>query len=146
MAGPAVGLWLFEHRSFEEMRASAIPRLETFCDPVETEADGGLAFRVREPAVLGLPSFNPAGAGMFFLSEDDFIPADDEDYSAFSPAPVQGLILAAGLSGRVNHTLLGHLALAFARRLDAVIDFDRVLGYTPGDRRQEAGRQGESEG
>ncbi|MEV5989407.1 DUF6368 family protein [Streptomyces sp. NPDC052051] len=138
MAGPAVGLWLFEHRNLEEIRASAIPWLETFCDPVETEADGSLAFRVREPAALGLHPFNTAGAGMFFLSEDDFIPADDEDYSAFSAAPAQGLVLAAGVSGQVNHTLLGHLALAFARRLHALIDFDGVLGYTPGDRRQEA--------
>ncbi|MEU6313326.1 DUF6368 family protein [Streptomyces sp. NPDC047014] len=138
MAGPAVGLWLFKHRSFEEMRASVIPWLETFCDPVEAEADGDLAFRVREPATLGLHALNTAEAGMFFLSEDDCIPADDEDYSDFSLPPVQGLILDAGCSGQLNHVLLGHLALAFARRLHAVIDFDGVLGFTPGDRPEEA--------
>ncbi|MFE5811782.1 DUF6368 family protein [Streptomyces sp. NPDC056491] len=138
MTGPAVGLWLFEHRSFEEIRASAIPWLETFCDPVEVEADRDLAFRVQEPAVLGLHALNTAEAGMFFLSEDDCIPADDEDYSGFSRPPVQGLILAAGCSGQVNHILLGHLALAFAQRLHAVIDFDGVLGFTPGDRAEEA--------
>ncbi|GLW04370.1 hypothetical protein Slala05_80000 [Streptomyces lavendulae subsp. lavendulae] len=29
----------------------------------------------------------------------------------------------------MNHILLGHLALAFAQRLHATIDFDGVLGY-----------------
>ncbi|MEV6684072.1 DUF6368 family protein [Streptomyces sp. NPDC051130] len=137
MAGPAVGLWLFEQRSLEEIRASTLPWLETFCDPVEAEADGGVAFRVQEPKALGLHPFSTAGAGMFFLSEDGFIPAGDEDYSAFSPAPAQGLILAAGVSGQVKHTLLGHLALAFARQLNSMIDFDGILGYASGDRRRE---------
>ncbi|WP_327308982.1 DUF6368 family protein [Streptomyces sp. NBC_01298] len=138
MAGPAVGLWLFEHRSFEGIRAGVIPWLETICGPVETEADGDVAFRVQDPASLGLHALNAAAAGMFFLSEDDCIPADDEDYSDFSQPPVQGLVLAAGSSGQVNHMLLGHLALAFAQRLHAVIDFDGVLGFTPGDRAEEA--------
>ncbi|MFB7252621.1 DUF6368 family protein [Streptomyces nojiriensis] len=138
MAGPAVGLWLFEHHSFEEMRDGVTPWLETFCGPVESEADGDLAFRVREPAVLGLHALDTAEAGMFFLSEDDCIPADDEDYSDFSLPPAQGLILAAGCSGQVNHVLLGHLALAVAQRLHATIDFDGLLGYTPGDRAEEA--------
>lgn len=138
MVGPALGLWLFEHRSFEEIRADVIPWLETFCDPVEAEADGDLAFRVQEPAVLGLHALDTAEAGMVFLSEDDCIPADDEDYSAFSRPPVQGLVLAAGCSGQLNHMLLGHLTLAFAQRLHAVIDFDGVLGFTPGGRAEEA--------
>ncbi|MGW1412705.1 DUF6368 family protein [Streptomyces sp. NPDC002403] len=138
MAGPAVGLWLFEYRSFDGIRAHVIPWLETFCGLAETEADGDLAFRVREPAVLGLHALNTAEAGIFFLSEDDCIPADDEDYSEFLLPPVQGLVLAASCSGQVNHALLGHLALAFAQRLHALIDFDGVLGYTPGDRAEEA--------
>ncbi|MET8755589.1 DUF6368 family protein [Streptomyces sp. NPDC004667] len=138
MAGPAIGLWLFEHSSFDDIRASVTPWLETFCDPVQTKADGDLAFRVREPAVLGLDALKTAEAGMFFLSEDDCIPADDEDYSEFLVPPVQGLILAVGCSGQVNPVLLGHLALAFAQRLHAMIDFDGVLGYTPGNRTDEA--------
>ncbi|MCX4740870.1 DUF6368 family protein [Streptomyces antibioticus] len=101
-------------------------------------ADGDLAFRVREPAVLGLHALKTTEAGMVFLSEDDCIPADDEDYSGFSLPPVQGLILAVGCSGQVNHILLGHMAVAFAQRLHAMIDFDGVLGYTPGNRTQEA--------
>ncbi|MFJ3860349.1 DUF6368 family protein [Streptomyces sp. NPDC090085] len=138
MAGPAVGLWLFEHRSFQEIRASVLPWLETFCDPVEIEKSGDIAFRVREPAALEVHTLTATGAGMFFLSEDECIPAEDEDYSAFSPPPVQGLVLAAGVSGQVNHTLLGHLALAFACRLNALIDFDGVLGYpTPRDQTRE---------
>ena len=141
MAGPAVGLWLFEHRSFEEIRASVIPWLETFCDPVETEASGDLAFRVREPAVLGLDPLKLAGAGMFFLSEDDCIPADDEDYSAFWLPPLQGLILDAGSSGQVNHLLLGHLALAFARRLDAD-DRLRRRPWIPHSPRSDEGNRG----
>ncbi|MFI8294205.1 DUF6368 family protein [Streptomyces sp. NPDC085614] len=42
------------------------------------------------------------------------------------PHPLKGL--AAGVSEQVNHALLGHLALVFARRLNAMIDFDGVLG------------------
>ncbi|WP_329191515.1 MULTISPECIES: DUF6368 family protein [unclassified Streptomyces] len=38
----------------------------------------------------------------------------------------------------MNHTLLGHLALALARQLNVMIDFEGILGYTPGGRRQEA--------
>ncbi|WP_373011747.1 hypothetical protein [Streptomyces sp. Amel2xC10] len=61
-----MGLRLFEHRSFEEIRTSVVPWLETFCDPVETEADGELAFRVREPAVLGLHALKTTEAGKVF--------------------------------------------------------------------------------
>lgn len=34
----------------------------------------------------------------------------------------------------MNHLLLGHIALVLARRLDALIDFDGILGHpTPRD-------------
>ncbi|PAZ12462.1 hypothetical protein CLM62_30255 [Streptomyces sp. SA15] len=132
MSGPAVGLWLFEPCGFEDILTGVAPWLETFCEPIE--ADGDLAFWVRDASPLGLQNFDPVGAGGFFLSEDECIPAEDEDYWAFSMPPVQGLVLGAGCSGRENHLLLGHLALAVARRLGALVDFDGVLGYpTPRD-------------
>lgn len=129
MSGPAVGLWLFEPCALEDILAGVVPCLETFCEPVETEAGGDLAFWVRDASPLGLQNFDPVRVGGFFLSEDEYMLADDEDYSAFSTPPVQGLVLCAGCSGPENHLLLGHLALAMARRLDALVDFDGVLGY-----------------
>ncbi|MFI1190773.1 DUF6368 family protein [Streptomyces californicus] len=69
-------------------------------------------------------SNDPTDVGVFFLSEDEEVPAEDEDCSAFSRPPVQGLTVGAGCSGSVNHVLLGHLTLALARRLDALVDFD----------------------
>ncbi|MEU8542390.1 DUF6368 family protein [Streptomyces sp. NPDC048717] len=129
MSGPAVGLWLFEPRGFENILTDVVPWLQTFCEPVETEAGGDLSFRVRNTSHLGLQNVDPAGACGFFLSEDECLPADDEDYSAFPVPPVQGLILCAGCSGPENHLLLGHLALGMARRLGTLVDFDGVLGY-----------------
>ncbi|MEU7013112.1 DUF6368 family protein [Streptomyces sp. NPDC046385] len=111
--------------------SDVVPWLETFCDPVETQASGDVNFWVRDGSALGLRSFDPAGVGVFFLSEDEEMPAEDEDYSAFSRPPVQGLVVGAGCSGSVNHVLLGHLALALARRLDALVDFDGLLGSHP---------------
>ncbi|MFJ7206755.1 DUF6368 family protein [Streptomyces sp. NPDC098789] len=131
MSGPAVGLWLFEPRGFADILADVVPWLETFCEPVEVKSGGDLDFWVRDAPVLGRPGFDPADVGVFFLSEDEELPADDEDYSAFSRPPVQGLIVGAGCSGPVNHVLLGHLTLALARRLDALIDFDGLLSARP---------------
>ncbi|MGW2684595.1 DUF6368 family protein [Streptomyces sp. NPDC001414] len=131
MSGPAVGLWLFEPRGFADILADVVPWLETFCDPVEAKANGDVDFWVRDGSTLGLRTFEPAGAGVFFLSEDEEMPAEDEDYSAFAHPPVQGLVVGAGCSGPVNHLVLGHLALALARRLDALVDFDGLLTSHP---------------
>ncbi|MFF7994628.1 DUF6368 family protein [Kitasatospora xanthocidica] len=131
MSGPAVGLWLFEPCGFADILVDVVPWLETFCNPVEATVGGGVDFWVRDGSALGLRDFDPAAVGVFFLSEDEEIPAADEDYSAFSRSPVQGLVVGAGCSGLVNHALLGHLALALARRLDALIDFDGLLGSHP---------------
>ncbi|MEV0193436.1 DUF6368 family protein [Kitasatospora purpeofusca] len=131
VAGPAVGLWLFEPRGFADILTDVAPWLETFCDLVETEAGGDVDFWVRDGAALGLPVFDPAGVGVFFLSEDEEIPAADEDYSAFARPPVQGLVVGAACSGPVNHLLLGRLTLALARRLDALVDFDGLLSSRP---------------
>lgn len=135
MSGPAIGLWLFEPRGFADILADVVPWLETFCEPVEAMASGDVDFWVRDGSAVGLRAFDPADVGVFFLSEDEEIPAEDEDYSAFSRPPVQGLIVGAGCSGSVNQMLLGHLALALARRLDALVDFDGLLGghRTAGD-------------
>jgi hypothetical protein len=76
---------------------------------------------------VGLPGWELAGVGAFFLSDDEEIPAEDEDYSVSSRPPVQGLVLGAGCSGPANHQALGHLALALAERLDAWIDLDGLL-------------------
>jgi hypothetical protein len=54
---------------------------------------------------------------------------------------VQGLIVGVGCSGSVNHVLLGHLTLALARRLDALVDFDGLLGVTPSQAATLATRQ-----
>ncbi|MFJ3981472.1 DUF6368 family protein [Streptomyces fungicidicus] len=133
MSGPAVGLWLFEPREFGDVLADVVPWLESFCEPVETNG-GGLDFWVRELPTGGPPGADPTGVGVFFLSEDEEIPAEDEDYSAFSRPPVRGLVLGAGRSGPANHQVLGHLALALAERLDGWIDFDGLLGHpTPRD-------------
>ncbi|WP_406115115.1 DUF6368 family protein [Kitasatospora purpeofusca] len=131
MSGPAVGLWLFEPRGSADIRAAVVPWLENFCDPVETKAGGDVDFCVRDSAPLGLRALDPAGVGVFVLSEDEEIPAGDEDCSAFSQPPVQGLVVGAGCSGPVNHVLLGHLALALARRLDALVDFGGLLSRRP---------------
>ncbi|MFD3650220.1 DUF6368 family protein [Streptomyces cyaneofuscatus] len=112
MSGPAIGLWLFEPRGFADILADVVPWLETFCKPVEAKAGGDVDFWVRDGSALGLQAFAPADVGLFFLSEDEEIPAEDEDYSAFSRSPVQGLIVGAGCSGSVNHVLPGHLTLA----------------------------------
>ncbi|MFD4689016.1 DUF6368 family protein [Streptomyces sp. NPDC058463] len=131
MSGPAVGLWLFEPRGFADILADVVPWLEAFCHPVEAQAGGDVDFWVRDGSALGLRAFHPDGVGVFFLSEDEEMPAEDEDYSAFARPPVQGLVVGAGCSGSVNHILLGHLALAFARRLDALVDFDGLLSSHP---------------
>ncbi|WP_422733897.1 DUF6368 family protein [Micromonospora sp. WMMD558] len=134
MSGPAVGLWLFERRECQDVLADVIPWLESFCEPVETRVGNDLDFWVRDGSAVGLPAFDQTGVGVFFLAEDEEIPAEDEDYSALPKPPVQGLVLGAGCSGPVNHLLLGHLALALANRFDALIDFDGILGHpTPGD-------------
>ncbi|MEU2623031.1 DUF6368 family protein [Streptomyces sp. NPDC007157] len=132
MAGPAVGLWLFEQRGFADILADVVPWLETFCDPVETKASGDVDFWVRDGSALGLRAFDPAGVGVFFLSVDEETPAEDEDYSSFFRPPAQGLVVGAGCSGPVNHMLLGHLTLALACRLDALVDFDGLLSSRPG--------------
>ncbi|MCX4986018.1 DUF6368 family protein [Streptomyces sp. NBC_00572] len=134
MSGPAVGLWLFEPRAFGDILADVVPWLESFCERVETRAGGDLDFWVRDGSAVGLPAVDSIGAGVFFLSEDEAIPAEDEDYSAFSQPPVQGLVLGAGCSGPANHQVLGHLTIALAERLGALIDFDGLLGHpTPRD-------------
>ncbi|WP_030570408.1 DUF6368 family protein [Streptomyces aureocirculatus] len=141
MSGPAVGLWLFEPREFADILADVVPWLETFCEPVETKAGGAVDFWVRDGSALGLRAFDPASVGVFFVSEDEEVPGEDEDYAAFLRPPVQGLVVGAGCSGSVNHVLLGHLTLALARRLDALVDFDGLLSSCPAagdDTRNEA--------
>ncbi|MFF7627040.1 DUF6368 family protein [Streptomyces cyaneofuscatus] len=90
MSGPAIGLWLFEPRGFADILADVVPWLETFCKPVEAKASGDVDFWVRDGSALGLQAFAPVDVGVFFLSEDEEIPAEDEDYSAFSRSPVLG--------------------------------------------------------
>ncbi|MFF5638485.1 DUF6368 family protein [Streptomyces sp. NPDC012825] len=134
MSGPAVGLWLFESHEFGNVLADVVPWLESFCEPVGTKVGSDLEFWVRDGSAVGLPALDPTGVGVFFLSEDEEMPAEDEDYSAFPRPPVQGLVLGAGCSGPANHQALGHLALALAERLDALIDFDGLLSSpTPRD-------------
>ncbi|MFC5748871.1 DUF6368 family protein [Actinomadura rugatobispora] len=131
MAGSAVGLWLF---ASDDVRPRVVPWLETFCDGVKIARDGDVSFWVRDGTAIALDALSPGETGAFFLSDDECVPADDEDYSAFARPPVQSLILDAGRSGRTHDLVLGHLALALAARLDALIDFDGVLGYpTPRD-------------
>ncbi|MDT6985137.1 DUF6368 family protein [Streptomyces lusitanus] len=129
MAGPVVGLWLCEERAFEDVLAEVVPWVERFCEPVESGGGGDLDFWVRDGSAVGLPGWDPADGSVFFLTEDDEVPAADEDYSAFPRPPVRGLVLGAGCSGPAHHRMLGHLALALAERLNALIDFDGVLGY-----------------
>lgn len=108
------------------MVAGLLPWLESFCVPVLVRDDGEVDFWVEDPSALG-PGADAAGTGAFLLAEDEHVPAADEDCSAFPSPPVQGVVLAAGSSGPANHRMLGHLALALARRLDALIDFEGVL-------------------
>ncbi|MEK2491188.1 DUF6368 family protein [Kitasatospora purpeofusca] len=134
MSGPAVGLWLFEPREYGDILADVVPWLESFCEPIEATVGGDLEFWVRDSSAVGLSALNPSDVGVFFLSENEEMPAEDEDYSAFSRPPVQGLVLGAGCSGPANHRALGHLTLALAERLGALIDFDGLLSCpTPRD-------------
>ncbi|MFJ9377082.1 DUF6368 family protein [Streptomyces sp. NPDC101455] len=131
MSGPVVGLWLFEPCDFADLLAGVVPWLETFCEPVETKADGHVDLWVRDGSALGLRDFDQTGVGVLFLSEDDEVPAEDEDYVAFWRPPVQGVVVGAACSGATNHVLLGHLTLALARRLGALIDFGGLLNGHP---------------
>ena len=134
MAGPVVGLWIFEPREFGDILADVVPWLESFCEPVETKGGSTVDFWVRDGSTVGLLASDFSGVGVFFLSQDEEIPAEDDDYSAFSRPPVQGLVLGAGCSSPANHRVLGHLALALAERLDALVDFDGPLSWpTPRD-------------
>ncbi|MFF4544499.1 DUF6368 family protein [Streptomyces sp. NPDC001435] len=108
------------------MVAGLLPWPESFCAPVPVRDDGEVDFRVEDPSALG-PGADAEGTGAFFLAVDEHVPAADEDYSASPSPPVQGLVLAAGSLGPADHRMLGHLALALARRLDALIDFDGML-------------------
>lgn len=116
MAGPVVGLWIFEPREFGDILADVVPWLESFCEPVETKGGSTVDFWVRDGSTVGLLPSDFSGVGVFFLSQDEEIPAEDDDYSAFSRPPVQGLVLGAGCSSPANHRVLGHLALALAER------------------------------
>ncbi|MFF6873361.1 DUF6368 family protein [Streptomyces sp. NPDC012450] len=84
VSGPAVGLWLFEPREFEDVLADVAPRPESFCEPVETRVGSGLDFWVRDGPAVGLPAWGPTGVGVLFLSEDEETPAEDEDYPAIA--------------------------------------------------------------
>ncbi|MEW9527402.1 DUF6368 family protein [Microbispora sp. NPDC049125] len=129
MAGPAVALLLTKRRERSDF-TDLVPWLETFCDPVEIDDDDSLNFWIRKPATLGAPpDLDVTEAGLFNLSHDNNFGMGGEDYSAFTPPPVQGLALFAGSSGRTNHLLLGYVALVMARRFSAFIDFDGALGY-----------------
>ncbi|MEU1505533.1 DUF6368 family protein [Kitasatospora sp. NPDC005748] len=142
MAGPAVGLWLFEPCEAEDVVAGVRPWLEGFCEPVEAGAGGGLDFWVRDGSALGVPAFDPASVGVFFLTEDEEVPAEDEDYALFPRPPVRGLVLGAGCSGPVIQLVLGRLALVLAECLGALVDFDGLLGVgaTPGEGERAAGQ------
>lgn len=43
MAGPAVGLWLFEHHRFDNLLPEITPWLETFCESAAIEAGSATA-------------------------------------------------------------------------------------------------------
>ncbi|MCD0486290.1 DUF6368 family protein [Streptacidiphilus sp. ASG 303] len=132
MPGPVVVLRLLEARAFEDVLADVHPWLDAFCTAVTAEADG-LSFHVRDGTALGPRTPDTTGTGPFLLEDDGCAAAEGEDWSALSPLPVpsvsaSGLVLGAFCSGPVNHALLGRLALALAPRLDALVDFDGVLG------------------
>ncbi|SNS04050.1 hypothetical protein SAMN05216276_100327 [Streptosporangium subroseum] len=129
MAGPALVLLLMERRERSDF-ADFVPWLKTFCSPIEVTDDGSLDFWVRDPSFLGAPvTLDDTGFPGFHLSQDAEFGADGGEYSAFTPQPVQGLLLYANASGHINHLLLGYLALAMAHRLGALIEFDGLLGY-----------------
>ncbi|MEU5535031.1 DUF6368 family protein [Streptomyces sp. NPDC020362] len=132
MAGPVVGLWLFdEGRRAQDAVAGVLPWLESFCDPVRRGEDGDVDFWITDTRPLGPPQADVGETGCFTLCVDDDVPADDEDWSAFPCAPAHGLLLIAGCPGRADHLALGRLALGAARRLDALIDFDGMLFEGP---------------
>jgi hypothetical protein len=125
-----VGLSLFgTPRRTEEIVADLLPWLETFCTRKWVRPEGGVDFCVRDLAAFGLRTLRTDVVEMFRLYEDEWVATDGEDYSAFPSAPVQGLILEAAHQGRATELMLGHVALALARRLDALIDFDDLLAY-----------------
>ncbi|GHF47309.1 hypothetical protein GCM10010218_30810 [Streptomyces mashuensis] len=106
MAGPVVGLLLFEQRSFDDVVADVTPWLRAFCESVGYDSDGDLAFWLH--------------GRLFVLAEDDVLPgADGEDYSALPAPPVQELVLSAGCASPEDHRLLGQLALDLAPRFGA---------------------------
>ncbi|QEV43738.1 hypothetical protein CP980_00345 [Streptomyces vinaceus] len=60
---------------FADILADVVPWLETFCEPVEAKASGDVYFWVRDLSALRVRAFDPADVGVFFLSEDEEMPA-----------------------------------------------------------------------
>ncbi|MFD3943696.1 DUF6368 family protein [Streptomyces sp. NPDC058579] len=123
MGGPSVGLWLMEQRSALDV----LPWLESFCE-VRVENDESLEFHVIRPAAIGLGELD-GPPGPFHLGPESLEDYQELGFPGLARPPVAELGLLSYCSGRENHLVLGHLALALADLFDALIDFCGMLGY-----------------
>lgn len=128
MSGLALGLLLFEDDGSEGLPADVVSWLATFCATREI-LDDGFTFRILDSGPLGVESadLDLDSLSDFSVTEDAF--DEDDDFAALPQRPVREFTVISYASSDTHHVLLGHLALALARRLNALIDFDGVLGY-----------------
>lgn len=141
MSGPTVTLLLADRRESSSSSVAAI--LAHFCDVIDGASPGEFEIRVREGGALGL-DIDRAEPEVFDLEVGDRRTDSDEDYSAVHPSLVRTIVMAAARSGPRTDRVLGNLALYLARRLDALVDFDGLIGPEPwiphGDRREDEQR------
>ncbi|MEV1143373.1 DUF6368 family protein [Micromonospora sp. NPDC049799] len=125
MAGPSLGLWLTEPLTLTQLTGTAVPWLRTFCRPVEVDADA-VDFWVRDAGPLHLGPVDLDGVPLrLWIEREPW--ADGDDLAVLPQPPRQELGLYAGCNDILDHRVLGALALALARRLDALVDFDGLL-------------------
>ncbi|MFI7288543.1 DUF6368 family protein [Streptomyces anulatus] len=111
-----------------------VPWLGTFCDSVESKAGGDVDFRVRDGSACW-PSVRPASACSSCPRTRRCLPRTRRCLPrtrTTQPSRVHRCrgraMVGAGRAGSVNHVLLGRPTPALARRLDALVDFDGLLG------------------
>lgn len=127
MSGPAASLLLFDALTDAQWQ-DTVRLLERFSSPVEQRPDGSVDFWIRDGRPFGAGDVTCSGNPFSLLPEDGSA-LEDYDFGALGRTPVQELVVSAACTGPDNHRLLGCLAASLARRFDALIDCNGLLGY-----------------